>query len=1173
MKKLFVVATTVTLLLTGCKGPDASSSPVVSSTDSSVVSSSPVVVTPGVPSYETVVTPTGTKTGHLEADGKFYADYSSMAEVAEAGHEIAVQVAEEGDALLKNDGALPLSEKERKITLFGVNSDAIFTGGGGSGSGSLGANGITHVTYEQGFIDAGFKVNPKTMGIYKDTTATLEPDISVYSPAVVNTYKSYNDAAVILLSRTGQEFSDPPLHDVPGHSNPDDHYLQFQDNEIDLIKHVKAHFDKIIVVLNTSNTIEIGGLMAPVSSELGVNAVLWVGMTGNDGAAAIGRIIAGAVNPSGHTSDIWPVNLKQDPTWFNFGDNSQIKDGSGNRLNTNYYLADGETLAKGAAPGGAYSGNGGFEDLEYREGIYMGYRYYETKATLLGSAGEAWYASQVAAPFGHGLSYTTFDWTLHSGIDPTGLIDNARGTVTLKVDVTNTGDVAGKDVVQLYSELPYTTGGIEKASRNLVGFAKTGLLQPGETETVTVQIVAQDLASFDYNDLNNNSHKGYELEAGDYILHASRSSHDSVLTITRTVQTTINIDTDYTSGNVIKPLFSDGRYNTVNDNLAEKGMTRANGLTLPGTPSIAERIMSEEELARRSSEASFTSSMDKTTDPWYASAVPATWNQLETRTAGTQSPILLSEMSGVSYVPPKLENGTVTLTNTVDNNKWETFMNQLTASELKDLVGRGSFSTYAVAGIGKETAVDNDGPMQLKARSGGAVGTLWPVLPIQSATFDTELATRIGNTIGNESLFIKVTGWYGPGVNTHRSAFGGRNFEYYSQDGVHAGLIAAAVIGAATEKGLNSYMKHVVLNDQETDRYNTDTWLTEQALREIYTRPLEYAIKVGNCSGFMTAFNRIGDQSASVNYALLNSLLRHEWGFQGEGVTDMYSTGFRDVDQMIRTGNNMPLGTSLPEGTWSPASKTMLVRAQGAAPTDPETVPSPTHYYNLRKSAQEILYVYANNNSMLQGIKNNLTFEATVRKGTINNSVVDVSSLGSTDVRITPTTAGAALLPAGVTFNSGTDAFVAAANSAAPVGVYNIPVDIVIDGWVKRSGVVTLNVIEPVTYAGTDLSSVVQGSSITGQFASTYFVLGGQFIPSGTAFVDITGVRYLLQSLPAGLTGLTITESGALSGIPSGAPGTYTLTVRVAVSYLRTNMGTTSTATTNIDRPFTVVIV
>jgi beta-glucosidase len=460
---------------------------------------------------ETLSRVTGTKSGVLNANGKFYADYATLDEAKAKAKELAIQIAAEGDVLLKNaNGALPLRSEEKNITLLGLRTVDLVRSGFGSGAGG-GSSPTEAATLLSSMTDAGFAVNPKPLTLYIAQRALMtdgfqrEISIDKYSSSIIATYAGYNDAAILTFSRTGQENLDCATNRVAGHADENEHYLQLDDNERDLIRHAKKYFNKIIVLVNSSNIMQIPDLAEEkTATNLGVDAILWVGSVGANGVSAIGQILKGSICPSGHTVDLWEKDFTKAPTWTNFGTQMQNKDTNGNRLDPFLYNQQGKAL--------------NYANVEYREGIYSGYRYYETLyADAIGAAAKAAAYENVLYPFGYGLAYTSFEWKLDN-IAKTAKITAANQSITMRAWVKNTGSVAGKDVVQIFYRAPYTKGGIEKSATNLIGFAKTKLLQPGESDVVTVTFAAQEMASFDELDANSNGFKGYELEAGVYLI-------------------------------------------------------------------------------------------------------------------------------------------------------------------------------------------------------------------------------------------------------------------------------------------------------------------------------------------------------------------------------------------------------------------------------------------------------------------------------------------------------------------------------------------------------------------------------------------------------------------------------------------------------------------------------
>ena len=1051
---------------------------------------------------ETEVSPTGKQTGFVE-NGKYHTDFGTLEEERAAAKELNVQVASEGDVLMKNaNNALPL-EKHANITLLGYKTNDIMMGGGGSGSGRPGQYGVPKTTLEMGLAQAGFNVNPATLNYYSGSR--LRSEVGTLPSDVQATYKNFDDAAIVMFSRSGSEGGDRATY---GQDGDDKHMLEFTEVEKQLIKHAKANFGKVILLVNSANAMELGEVNAEKTKDnLGVDAILWVGHVGNDGAAAIGKILSGEVNPSGRTADTYAADFTKDPTFTNFGNNGQNKDAQGNRLDT-YIYEEGNDDQPYTMEDNLKGYN--FFSVEYREGIYVGYKYYETKAAIEGGD---WFKNNVVYPFGYGLSYTTFSQEITEDIAPTGTISKANSTVTVKVKVTNTGTVAGKDVVQLYYTPPYTEGGIEKSEVNLAAFAKTDILQPGESQTLTLQFVAQDMASFDWNDANGNDFVGYELEKGDYVISVRNNSHDVLDSITRTVESDIECTTDYTTGAEIKPLFTgeDGleEYKSTNDTLEANMMTRADGLKIPAAVTKAERTWSTAEIQELESQKTYYSYMDEETDPYYVTKVPDGWTQASAADVAARkdgkTEVQLKDLFGVSYTEPTIVDGVPTAATDEGTKAWDEYLNQLSWEEIAILVSYGGFGQPEIEAIGKNAAGAYDAaahPFWNGGMFGGAqepenqMGTNWCVPAVWGCTWNTELLYEIGRMTGNEALFFNIEALYGFSINIHRSPFGGRNFEYISEDGLLTGKLIAAANKAVTEMGLVTYTKHFMMNNQETNRNDQGgvmTWATEQAIREIYGKGYEIAIKEGNTSGFMTAFNRIGKSTCSTNWSLLEGLIRNEWGFNGHNVTDyMDYAPYRYTGLMVRAGNELPLGNpdkkigkgrggyaSYLEGTWDDKNNAVLVAAdetnalaaeQARANGDGvyqdcsqyEKVASPTQWFNARKAAQRILYSMVNGVGGLNGndYKFAMTIEGNVNKemncDMVSTIITDLSgklSEGSSISSVVCKTAKAENLPAGLAFSGNK-----ITGTPTAAGEFTLSYVIYVDGWAYIPVTVTVKI-------------------------------------------------------------------------------------------------------------------
>lgn len=1017
---------------------------------------------------ESLVTASGVTSGDLAANGKFYADYSTLEEELEAGNRVHQQMVEEGQVLLKNEnGALPLKADERAVTFLGLATIDYVRSGGGSGQ----ASGTSYaMDWVDAFQEEGFHINPKTIELYEnlyavnggkhgssDDGAMLEPDMKYYGKSVTSTFKAYNDVAVVTISRFGRENVDLKTNNVPGHSDPNDHYLQLDDNELALIKLAKANFKKVVVMLNSSMIMEIPELQAGTDTEYGVDAILWVGGLGDRGTLAAARILTGKVNPSGHTADIWYSDFEADPTFTNFSDMSQNVDENGERMNSWFVYPDGEVSV--------------YSSVEFREGIYYGYRYYETKAADMNAAeagsGDAWYDQAVLYPFGFGLSYTDFAWEL-AGISSDKNIAAANQTITVQVKVTNTGDVAGKDVVQLYYTAPYTMGGIEKSHVVLAGYEKTPLLQPGESEIVTIQFVAQDMASFDWDDANGNDFYGYELEAGEYIISARRNSHDVVLEETYTLGETILCETDYISGKTIEPVYVDD-FDTTRESLLDNMISRATGLEQPVAQMAAERVMSDYEAEILDAQETYYPYMDEEGQPWYVSEVPAAWTQ------GAATDVTEANLAGKVYTEPTVVDGVATAATDENSLLWDAYMNSLTWEQLVGFVTGGGGAS--------------EGPVQFSS------GTCWQSAPITAATWNKALVREQGMIYANHGLLKGIKAWNGIACNIHRSPFNGRTFEYYSEDPILSATCAYIVTECSISKGIINYSKHFFANVQEHNRADFGgvcTFATEQVFREIYMRSFEAMVKAGSM-GLMTSFNRVGYVVNSNNWAVHEDLLRDEWDFHGGTMTDAWARDYVSLDLMARAGDDTVLSgnagftkTYITAGAWDAAERDGLgmVRVPNEDGTD--TLLSPTHYYAVRKSAQRIIQTRVNSNQY-KNYATNYELTATVTFGVANKANIQCADTADFTVTVPEGT----VLPAGISI----DGFVLSYNAEVlgeltkddegwsssgdnsiygefpAQGTYEVLVDLACDGYINVSGAkLVIRVVSPFQVNGEIMS-------------------------------------------------------------------------------------------------------
>lgn len=800
------------------------------------------------------------------------AEADSKANAKEKGNLVAKEICEEGIVLLKNDNAaLPLT-KGAKVSVFGKNSVNLVYGGSGSGGG----NNAGAKTLFDSLSEAGFVSNPTLKAFYEDDgksgakrdanpsdldssgnvmLKSAETAQSAYTSDVISSYDSYSDAAIVVLSRIGGEGFDLPR---TSSDDPNRHYLELDPNEQALLKSVTAGpFKHVILVLNSASTLELPFLK---DNSLGkIDACLTLSGPGNNGAMAFGEILSGAVNPSGRTVDTFVSDMTQDPTWNNFGD-CNIDKGDN-------YLLNG-------APTGYYS-------VDYEEGEYVGYRYYETRGK---SDGESWYQNHVVYPFGYGLSYTSFDWSLDEAALQNTTIAKGQ-SYPVKVTVKNSGTVAGKDVIELYASAPYTAGGIEKPAKVLCGFAKTDLLKAGESKTYTLNFDPYDIASYDFSDANKNNFAGYELEKGDYHLYLGRSAHEEEIDVPfKVADEGIRYDSDPVTGSKVENRFADA------DDQLSTLLSRANwDGTWPIKPTTEDRTIDNAFVEAMESRA--------TNNPNAYSEMPS---------QGVDAGLTFRDLIGLAY----------------DDPKWASFLSQLTVEEMANLANHGAFQTVDVERVGVPLTTESDGPVGFVnfMNDPSVYGTCaYPCEVMMGETWNIELLEKMGKSIGEEGAWGNVqgdgrpySGIYAPGSNIHRSPFGGRNFEYFSEDPYLAGNLAANEIKGAREKGVAMFMKHFALNEQETHRSaNGDcSWVNEQAMREIYLKPFEIAVKKGPSVGIMSSFNRIGTHWAGGDYRLLSQVLRNEWGFKGTVICDFNTNTYMSVKQMMYAGGDLNLSTT-----------------------------------------------------------------------------------------------------------------------------------------------------------------------------------------------------------------------------------------------------------------------
>lgn len=811
-------------------------------------------------------------------------------ETASASRELNINIAEEGTVLLKNeDDTLPLNQDVTRLNVFGwASTSPVY---GGTGSGSVDTSTATDIL--SGLTDAGYELNTELEDFYRSycevrpggdqwiPEKTLpEPPADQYTDEMMENAKEFSDYAVIVLARIGGEDCDLPkdmstiedYHGNEGDFTEGQTYLELSKSERDMISLVTENFDNVIVVVNSANPMELGW----VDENESIKSVLWMAGPGQDGFAALGEILSGEVNPSGKLVDTYAYDATSAPSFNNVGSFTYDN------------MADYQ-----------------YEDsvvnfVNYVEGIYVGYRFYETYYL----DDEAGYQTAVQYPFGYGLSYTSFEQTMGD------LRTDDDGNISFDVTVTNTGDTAGKDVVEAYYSAPYYEGGIEKSAVDLVEFAKTDLLEPGESQTVTVEFNEEDMASYD-----TYGEGCYVLEAGEYQISIRTDSHTVIdsrqYEVDDTVvyndenkrstdkETAVNRFADFTEGNVTY-LSRAGHFANLEEATAA-----------PKDMSMPEKYQS-----------TFRNNRNYVIEQNKEDEMPVT---------GADNGIELYDLRGLEY----------------DDPLWDDLLDELTTGEMANMIVFGGYQTTAIGSIGKVSTIDSDGPAGFSSFFNGISGTAFPCATMIAATWNKDLALQRGEAMGDEASELGITGWYGPGMNIHRSPFSGRNFEYYSEDPVLSGGMAAQEVSGAQSKGVICYIKHFALNDQETNRGGICTWSNEQAIREIYLKPFEDAVKDGGATGVMTAVNFLGGTEwCGASTELMQDVLRGEWGFRGVAVTDFFGgPQFQNADIGIRSGTDLMLSTT---------------GENHASLTD---VSSATAVKAMRNASHDILYAVVNSNA------------------------------------------------------------------------------------------------------------------------------------------------------------------------------------------------------------------
>ncbi len=1063
----------------------------------------------------------------LSTNGRYYSEFTSREMAEEAGRKFNKELASEGMVLLKNDGTLPVAAGA-KVSVLGVAQDSLLE---------------TEGSITDSLKNAGYKINPTLEQVYsKDGKPAYGTELALSNTAK-QSLDLYGDLAVIVLARgTSGESGDRDLaidevdnetylgadsgweheaHQKDEEGNAYKHELQLTDSEQELIKLAEEKCDKVVVLYSASYTFEC----ADLEKDKNINAIMWIGRLGDGGIAAVGEALTGVINPSGKTVDVWTRDFTNDPTYANAFPSDYVVNGENGLEASEYY------------------------GLDYEEDIYLGYKYYETywyeagkgnaSPKIMGEAATAdeWYDYNVVYPLGHGLSYTDFsfanvgiysDAACKTAVPATVEADTLASavgneadieTLYAKVTVTNKGDVAGKEVVQVYIEAPYIQGGIEKSFVTLVGYAKTSKLAPGKSEEVIVPFNVQDMASYDTDT------GAYVLDEGEYTVHVMSNSHvDETSETYGNAAFTLNgraiQKLDDFSGNEIGNLFSgDDDYNSMKVSTAIGSMTEETLLsradmddTKPTAPA-GDLIFSEELITKLNSyDYLDAETYDDTGKPWEKTAadIPEGWTQatgVADETTGMYD-IILDDMAGVP----------------LDDPKWTQFINQFTWEEIASVLNNGYHLTVALPTVGKLQTMDENGPNYTYN------SLTWCGAPTVAATWNQELCEEYGKYIGNMALWQNMTGWYGPGANIHRSQFSGRSPEYYSQDALQGGYIAAAVIRGAQSKGINVYVKHYAMYD--VSGMDGMANASEQCMRENYLKIFQMAYQEGGATASMSSFARIGIIFAAQNYNLIQGLARDEWGWTGFMVTDIYShMPYMSIDGLVRAGAEIPDGdlstaeTKNLSGVWDATKKCVVVNEEADY----------TQWYCARQSFTRVLYNAANSAGNHNGVTDTATAVSIKGKQSVamSESVLPEKYLDPNAGYEISYSVTKGTLPVGLTIENGL-----LVGTPKESGTFSATLNVMIDQWIPI--VLTLNIeVESCIQLEQDISVLTTGDEIDVYVEPDF---------SATEYTSSFEVSLANGVLP---TGLSISQDGQITGTATEA-GDYTFTLAIkAINYNR----------------------
>jgi len=856
-------------------------------------------------------------------------DDEELSDLMDNGKSIAEDIESEGAVLTQNkNNVLPLDKDSvSKVNVFGWGSTQWVYGGSGSGQ---------VVTEEQDLIgalnDYGIETNTELTSMYSDfldnrpyfDTGTLhsyasqfsvlyEPNIDdtrYYSDDILEDAEAFSDTAIVVLTRVSGESNDSPKEQYYSNTknganiktDSERTYLDISQDEEDLLNYVSNTYTNTIVLVNSTNMMNLEF----VERYPNIDSCLFVGATGESAANVIPELLYGDINPSGRFTDTYPYDLKSIPSYANSGPDEINGEWGIYTDSSGYYPADGTTNGNtgdnSTYPGVAY--------VDYSEDIYVGYKYFETADAegyfddVDNQYGQG-YDGVVQYPFGYGLSYTTFEQKI-AGLSKTrnsNVTDSDE--ITIDVSVENTGDVAGQDVVQLYLTRPYTENGIEKPEVELVDFGKTLTLEPGETETVELTVSVSDFASYDCYDKNNNGFAGYEIEEGEYQLKVMQNSHnlidDNDAVITYKVASDIQLTEDPISGNTVENRFLD----TSSDGISIDGSNSGQDITYMSRSDFEGTFPSEASANREMSQALKDTNLYTAQD-----ALDFIDEDDEDITTGADNGLKVYEDGEITDLG--LELGA-----DFDNEQWDDVLDELTMDELMNSTLHGYVHNEELDSIGKPYTVEVDGPSQIGSFNVSKSGVGYPNATVLAQTFSKDLSYKFGKQVAKEALYCGYDGWYAPGCNLHRSPFGGRNYEYYSEDAYLSGIMAAYTIKGSLNIGVYVYLKHFIAYEQETYRDGLYTWLTEQNLRENYLKPFKIAVQVGGCTGIMTSYNRLGATWTSGNIDLITGVLYGEWGYKGSVITDYADHHeYMNMDQALRAGTTLYMDGYLNNGTY-----------------------------------------------------------------------------------------------------------------------------------------------------------------------------------------------------------------------------------------------------------------